>query len=281
MFTDKYWFYFLKETWFQKYKLDIWASIELDLKNNEYIIFHKRRFFKKNTNELQKWMALLTESKEINFEFDRNFFIYWLTYYQRNWKDAFIKWWDLDELDLYQDLYKNFWLQLKLRKYLEIHWDYPSIEEIEQEIKYANLNQAISFLLALTTIYWDWNLIEEPDNVYLWNILVKFPFDSSLWEFQNIIFSLEDILIQNKVYNKLTLTKKQDFIWNIYDFDLLKVLWKAILDKSLRDFFQVDEEILPLYSKKIEELSKQLDTDLRVKLDNFKLTEIEGIKIKF
>ena len=278
---DKNWFYFLKEVWFQNYTLDLWASVNLNLKNNEYVVFHKRRFFKKNTNELQKGMALLTKVVDINFEFDSDFFVYWLTYYQRDWKNAFIKWWDLDELELYQDLYSQFWLQLKLRKYLEIHWDYPTIDNISNNIESASINQVISFLLALATIYWDWNLIEENDNVYLSNILIRFPFDSSLWEFKDIIFTIEDLLLKNWIYNKLTITRKQDFIWNIYDFDLLRILWKAILDNKIKDFYQVDEEVLPLYSKKMKELSFQLDTDLRIDLNEFKLTEIESVKIDF
>jgi len=278
---DKNWFYFLKEVWFQKYTLDLWASVNLILKNNEYVVFHKRRFFKKNTNELQKGMALLTKVVDINFEFDSDFFVYWLTYYQRDWKNAFIKWWDLDELELYQDLYSQFWLQLKLRKYLEIHWGYPTIDNISNNIESASINQVISFLLALATIYWDWNLIEENDNVYLSNILIRFPFDSSLWEFKDIIFTIEDLLLKNWIYNKLTITRKQDFIWNIYDFDLLRILWKAILDNKIKDFYQVDEEVLPLYSKKMKELSFQLDTDLRIDLNEFKLTEIESVKIDF
>jgi len=278
---DKYWFYFTKETWFKKYNLDIWASINLQIPKNEYIIYHKRRFLRKNTNELQKWMALLTENKNIDFNFDETFFKYWLTYYQRNLQTAFIKWWDIEELELFQDLYKNFWLTLKLRKYLQIEWDYPTIEEIQNNIKYANLSQSISFLLALATIYWDWNLIEEENDVFLWSILIKFPFDSSLMEYQDIIFQIEDVLIKNKIYNKLTLSKKQDFIWNIYDKNLLEVMWKAILIDKLKNFYDIDEKILPLFNKKINTLKWQLNTDLRINLDDFKLVEIEWINSIF
>jgi len=144
--------------------------------------------------------------------------------------------------------------------------------------KYANLNQAISFLLALASIYWDWNIIEENSGAYLWSVLINFPFDNSLWEYQDIIFSIEDILLQNHIYNKLFLTKKQNFIWNIYDFDLLETFWKAILNTNLKDFFQINEEVQALYKKELPKLVQQLDTDLRIHLDRFKLTEIENIK---
>jgi len=278
---DKYGFYYLKELWFKKYILDIGASLNLDLPQNEYVVFHKRRFFKKNTNELQKNMALVTESCNLSFSFDEQAFKYWLTYYQRNWKNAFIKGWDFDELELYQSLYKSFWLDLKLRKYLEIVWEYENIESILNNTMYFNLSQAISFLLALATIYGDWNLVEDENDVYLSNILIKFPFDSSLSEYQNIILNIEDVLLKNKLYNKLTLTKKQDFIWNIYDRDLLKIMWEAILHPKLKDFYNVDEKVLPLFEKKIENLKWQLNTDLRINLDDFKLVEIEKVQASF
>ena len=275
---DKYWFYFLKETGFQKYQLDIWASINLELWKKEYVVFHKKRFFRKNTNELGKQMALLTESKDFNFDFDKVFFIYWLAYYQKNWKDAIIKWWDIDELELYQQLYNDFDLQLKLRKNLQIVWNYKTIEDIKNNAIYMDLNQAISFLLALATIYWNWNIVEENWELLLSNIEIRFPFDWSLVEYQEIIFQIEDILIKNWIYNKLSINKKQEFIWNIYDFDLLIIFAKSIQKvKALKDFFQVEWEIKTIFEKKLDTLKKQLDTDLRIKLDKFKLTEIEKV----
>ena len=52
-----------------------------------------------------------------------------------------------------------------------------------------------------------------------------------------------------------------------------------LASEKVKDFFQIDEPILPIFSKKLPTLAKQLDTDLRVKLDKFKLTEIEGVKL--
>jgi len=278
---NNYWFYKTWE-WDKKYfQLDIWASYNLKLQNNKYLIFHKRKFKKKVINQLQKWMWLITERQNINFHFDTNFFINWLCYYQRNLKNAFIKNWNINDLDLYNDLYNSFWLNLKYRKYLEIYWNYKSIENIKNEVKQANLNQAISFILALSIIYWNWNIIEEWEKIYLWSILLNFPFDNTLVEFQDIIFKIEDILLQNKIYNKLTYTKKQNFIWNIQDVDLLEILWKAVLLDWIKDFFQLEDKLEPLFNTKIESLQKQLDNDLRITLNNFKITEIEWMSIDF
>ena len=279
---DKYWFYKTAETKDNKFfQLDLWCSYNLKIENNEYLVFHKRKFKKSNINNLQNGMWLITEKQNINFSFDKDFFINWLCYYQRNLKDAYIKNWGLDELELYENLFKSFWLELKYRKYLEIHWNYKNIEAINQEISTANLDQAISFLLALSIIYWDWNIIEEWKNIYLWSILIKFPFDNSLLEFQDIIFHIEDILIQNKIYNKLTYTKKQDFIWNIQDVDLLEILWKAILLPWIKEFFQIEEKLEPLFNTKLKLLQKQLNNDLRINLDNFKITEVKWVSLDF
>jgi len=277
---DKLGFFVQKEICSKsKYQIDIWTSYNLIANNNEYIIFHKRRFYKITTNKLQKGMALITESKDINFNLNEDFLVYWLVYYQRNLKSAHIKWWHIEELELYKDLFKSFWLELKLRKYLEIRWNYPSIETISQFIKHINLDQAISFLLGMSIIYGNWNIIEEQDNIYLWNILIKAPFDSILSEFQQIIFSIEDILIKNKIYNKLTYTKKWYFIWNINDYDLLKIFWQIILHSKLKNIFQLDKKLEVIFSKQLPILSKQLFNDLRINLNNFKLTEIQWINL--
>jgi len=276
---DKYGFYYTDHISENKYLLDVGASRLLELENNNYVVFHKRKFQKISTQKLQAKMSLVTQLVNINFELDEKFFVYWLVYYQRNLRQAHFKWWDLEQLETYQGLFENFGLHLKLRHYLEIYWDYPGLEEIYNEVKYANINQAISFLLALATIYGDWNLVEEPEDVYLSNVLIKFPFDASLTEFQDMIFALEDVLVQNKIYNFLTYSKKWDFIWNIKDFDLLKIMGEFLASEKVKDFFQIDESILPIFVKKLPTLAKQLDTDLRVNLDEFKLTEIEWIKL--
>ncbi len=277
---DKNDFYYLEKIDDKEYNLDIWASSFLTISNNKYVVFHKRNFKKVEANKLQKWFSLITRIQDIDFVFSEEFFIYGLTYYQRNLKLAHFKWGDLDTLETYSDLFEKFWLKLKLRKYLEIHWDYLPLEELALKIKYADLNQVISFILALATIYWDWNLIEENDNLYLNNVLIKFPFDSSLADFQQMIFDLEDVLINNKLYNSLVYTKKGEFIWNIKDFDLLKIFWNFLIFEKVKDFFQVYDEIKPIYELKLSWLKNQLFTDLRVKLDKFKLTEIEWIQIK-
>lgn len=279
---DKYGFYFTKQVGFQKYDLDIWASTTLELENNEYVVFHKRRFFKKNTNQLQKSMALVCKKNdEFKFNFNKDFFKYGLTYYQRNGKNAMIKWWTLEQLELFQPLFNSFDLDIKLRENLEIHWNYPNIEQISNLMENASIDEAISFLLALAVVHGEWNLVDEVDDAYLWNILIKFPFDSVLGEYMNLIFSLEDKLLKNWFYNKLVFTKKQHFIFNIYDVDLLKILGESVILPWINTFFQIDEKLVPLYIKKEKDLKKQLDIDLRIKLDSFKLVEIEWITFKF
>lgn len=278
---DKNWFYYTENISNKKYNLDLWLTNMITIENNEYVVFHKRRFKTSPTSNLQKWMWLLTKSEDISFNFSKEFFIYWLTYYQRNLKDAFIKKWWIEELNLYNWLFKIFWLELKYRDSLEIRWNYIWIEEINKKIEYANLDEAISFLFALAIIYWDWNIIEENNDIFLWNIFIKFPFENSLAEFQNIIFSIEDKLSENWIFNKLNYTKKQEFIWNIIDYDMLKLFWKLILEKEFKVFFQSDEILNPIFKTHKESLSKQLNTDLRINLDNFKLTEIEWISLNF
>lgn len=277
---DKNWFYYTKNINSTKYFLDVWASIYLEIENNEYIIFFKRHFKKITAWNLQNQMALITQSQQINFNLDENFFVYWLTYYQRNLKLAHFKWGDIEQLEIYSDLFKNFNLELKLRHYLEIHGNYPTLEELKTITKDANLNQAISFILALATIYWEWNFVEE-DDIYLSNVLIRFPFDGTLADYQEIILNLEDVLLKNKIYNYLTYTKKWDFIWNIKDFNLLEVMWEFLTNNKVKCFFQIDEPIKPIFSKKLNILKEQLNNDLEIKIDNFKLTQIEGIKIKF
>ena len=275
---DKYGFLFTKEISQNKYFVDVGCSSVLELDEKEYVIFHKRKFHKIPTSKLQSQMSFVTQRQRIDFQFDEKFYIYWLAYYQRNLKQAHFKGGDLEQLEIYQDLFEKFSLKLKLRHYLEIHGDYPSFEEIYQLVKNANLNQAISFVLALATIYGDWNLVEE-DDIYLSNVLIQFPFDASLSEYQDMIFALEDILVKNKIYNFLTYTKKGDFIWNIKDVDLLKIMGEFLASEKVADFFQVDEKILPIFEKKLPTLVKQLDTDLRIKLDEFKLTLIEWVRL--
>ena len=197
---DKYGFYYTENVSKTKYSVDVWLSYFLNMENNKYVVFHKRNFEKVETAKLQKNMAFLTQREKIDFKFDEAFFVYWLTYYQRNLKQAHFKWWDIEQLEIYGSLFEKFWLKLKLRNYLEIHGNYLIIEELSDKLKFADLNQAISFVLALATIYWDWNIVET-DDVYLSNVLIRFPFDSSLASFQNIILSLEDVLVKNKIYN--------------------------------------------------------------------------------
>jgi len=279
---DKNWFYYTKNISENTYNIDIWLSTNLVVVNNEYIIFHKRHFKKLSANELQKNMQILTQSKKIdNFQLDEKFFKYSLIYYQRQKNKAYLKNMWIEEKEIYENLFESFGLKLRFIEYLEILWDYENIENIQENFKNANLNQALSFLLWLASVYWEWNLVEEKDDVYLWNILIKFPFDWSLWEYQDIIINLEDILINNQFYNSITFTKNQDFIINIKDKDLLEIFWEAISKWKLADFFQTQEPIRPFFNKNLKILSKQLDQDLRIKLDNFKLTEIKGISLEF
>jgi len=279
---DKNWFYYTKNISKNTYNIDIWLSTNLVVENNEYIIFHKRHFKKLSANELQKNMQILTQSKKIdNFQLDEKFFKYSLIYYQRQKNKAYLKNMWIEEKEIYENLFESFGLKLRFIEYLEVLWNYEDIETIQENFKTANLNQALSFLLWLASVYWEWNLVEEKDDVYLWNILVKFPFDWSLWEYQDIIINLEDILIKNQFYNNITFTKNQDFIINIKDKDLLETFWEAISKWKLADFFQTQEAIKPFFDKNLKILSKQLDQDLRIKLDDFKLTEIKGISLEF
>ena len=272
---DKYWFFETQNVENnKKIQLDLWISYNLEIKDNEYLIFHKNKFKKRNLNNLQSWMWLITEKQNINFSFDKDFFINGLCYYQKNLKIASIKNWWLDELELYERLYEDFGLKLKYREYLKIHWNYKNIENIKQEITTISLDQAVSFVLALAIVYWDWNIIEEWKNVYLWSILIKFPFDKALVEFQDIIFNIEDILIKNKIYNRLTWTKRQEFIWNLQDVDLLQILGEAVLINWIKEFFQIEEKITPLFNTKFGLLQKQLNNDLRIDLEDFKITEV-------
>lgn len=272
---DKYWFFKTQDKENnKKFQLDLWTSYNLEIENNEYLIFHKNKFKKRNLNNLQSWMWLITEKQNINFSLDKDFFINGLCYYQKNLKTAFVKNWWLDELELYERLFEDFGLKLKYREYLEIHWNYKNIEAIKQEITMISLDQAVSFILALAIVYWDWNIIEEWENVYLWSILIKFPFDKALVEFQDIIFNIEDILTKNKIYNRLTWTKKQEFIWNLQDVDLLQILGEAVLINWIKEFFQIEEKLTPLFNTKFELLQKQLNNDLRIDLEDFKITEV-------
>ena len=279
---DKNWFYYTKNISENTYNIDIWLSTNLVVENNEYIIFHKRHFKKLSANELQKNMQILTQSKKIeNFQLDETYFKYALTYYQRQKNKAYLKNIGIEEKQIYENLFESFDLKLRFIEYLEVLWNYENIETIQENFKTANIKQALSFLLWLASVYGEWNLVEEKDDVYLWNILIKFPFDWSLWEYQNIIIKLEDILVNNYFYNNISFTKNQDFIINIKDKDLLSIFWEAIAKWKLADFFQTQEPIKPFFDKNIKMLSKQLDQDLRIKLDNFKLTEIKGISLEF
>ena len=149
------------------------------------------------------------------------------------------------------------------------------------DIKFANIHQAISFVLGLATLYWDWNLVEEQDDIYLSNVLIKFPFDWALSEYQELILSIEDVLAKNKIYNSLIYTKKWEFIWNISDVDLLKIMWEFLSFDKVKDFFQIYESISPIYEKKFENLKNQLFNDLRIKLNKFKLTEIKKNQLSY
>jgi len=278
---DKYWFYFTEKVDNKKYDVDVGLSFFLVLENNKYVVFHKRNFKKLLTENLQTWMSFVTERLNLDFEFNEKYFIYGLVYYQRNLKKAIIKTWDLEALEMFSSLFEKFWLKLKLREFLEIEWNYPSLEEMLNEIKFANIHQAISFVLGLATLYWDWNLVEEQDNIYLSNVLIKFPFDWALSEYQELILSIEDVLAKNKIYNSLIYTKKWEFIWNISDVDLLKIMWEFLSFDKVKDFFQIYESISPIYEKKFENLKNQLFNDLRIKLNKFKLTEIKKIQLSY
>ena len=278
---DKYWFYFTEKVNNKKYDVDVGVSFFLVLENNKYVVFHKRNFKKLLTENLQTWMSFVTERLNLDFEFNEKYFIYGLVYYQRNLKKAIIKTWDLEALEMFSSLFEKFWLKLKLREFLEIEWNYPSLEEMLNEIKFANIHQAISFVLGLATLYWDWNLVEEQDDIYLSNVLIKFPFDWALSEYQELILSIEDVLAKNKIYNSLIYTKKWEFIWNISDVDLLKIMWEFLSFDKVKDFFQIYESISPIYEKKFENLKNQLFNDLRIKLNKFKLTEIKKIQLSY
>lgn len=278
---DKYWFYLDKQISESLYDLDVWASINLILKNSEYIVFHKRKFKKIPLNQMQNGMHILTKSQDLDFKLSEKFFVYAMTYYQRNWNKAYLKWFSMDEKDVYQDLFKNFWLELKFIEYLEIYWNYSDIETIAYDIKNASLDEAFSFLLGLASVFWEWNLVEEDADVFLWNILIKLPFDGTIWEYHDIIINLEDILIKNWFYNQVTFSKKQNFIINIKDFDILRIFWKKIKEWKLEEFFQTQEVVKPYFSKTLKKFSDQLDTDLRIKLDKFKLIEVKKVSLSF
>ena len=278
---DKYGFYFTEQVNSKKYDIDVWLSFFLTVENNKYIVFHKRNFKKMLTENLQSGMSFITERINIDFKFDEKYFIYGLTYYQRNLKQAIIKSSDLDSLETFSPLFEKFWLNLKLREFLEIDWNYPVFEEILDLVKFADINQVISVILALATLYGDWNLVEDYEDVYLSNVVIRFPFDGALAEYQDMILSLEDILAKNKIYNSLIYTKKGEFIWNITDVDLLKIMWEFLVFEKVKDFFQSEEKILPVFEKKKENLKKQLFNDLRVKLDDFKFTEIKWISLNY
>ncbi len=279
---DKNWFYYKNTTWKDSYNLDIWMSTNLHIENNEYIVFHKRNFKKIQASKLQENMQVITKSKELdNFKLDEKFFKYALTYYQRQEKKAYLKGFRLEEKEIYKNLFKSFNLDLKFIEYLEVIWDYQNIETIQEDFRTVNIEQSLSFLLGLASVYGEWNLVEEDDDVFLWNILVKFPFDNRVWEYHDIIIKLEDILADNHFYNNINFTKKQEFIINIKDKDILSMFWKTISNWKLKDFFETQEPIKPFFDKNIERLSRQLDQDLRIKLDDFKLTEIKGISLEF
>ncbi len=277
---DKNWFYFANWKSDLTYLVDVWTTKFLKIENYNYIVFHKRKFFKKKAQDLQKWMSLLTSTTDFVYKFDKQYYVYGLTYYQRNLKYAYIKWWNIDFIENYSKLLKKFWLKLKVGKYLEIIWNYDSLEKISYNIKNININQAISFVLALATLYWDWNIVEQ-DDIYISNVVITFPFDSVLSEYQNIIFNVEDVLIKNHFYNSLTYTKKWNFIWNIKDYDLLSIMWTFLVYDEVKDFFQIEQWIKPIFYKKKDSLKKQLVTDLRIEIDNFKFTEIESLQLDF
>lgn len=279
---DKNWFYYTIKNSDNKYKLDIWLSTNLTIKNNEYIIFHKRHFQKILGNELQNSMQILAESKDIdNFQLDENYFRYALTYYQRQKNKAYIKNAKLEEKEVYEDLFNSFWLELRFIEYLEVLGNYEDIDDIKDNFNIANIEQWLSFLLWIATIYWDWNLIEQDDDVFLWNIIIRIPFDWRLADYQDIIIKLEDLLIENHFYNNIHFTKKQDFIINIIDKDILNLFGKEISKWKLSVFFQTQEPIQCFFDENLEKFKKQLDQDLRIKLNNFKLTEIKWISLDF
>ena len=278
---DNYGFYFADSVDRKKYDVDVGLTFYLTLENNKYVIFHKRNFKKVVTENLQPGMSFITERQNINLQIDENYFIYWLTYYQRNLKKAIIKATELEHLETFSPLFEKFWLKLKLREFLEVEGNYPNFEDILQAAKYADLNQTVSFVLALATLYGDWNLVEDYEDVYLSNVLIRFPFDGALSEYQELILNLEDVLARNKIYNSLTYTKKGEFIWNITDIDLLKIMWEFLVYEKVKDFFQSIDPILPIFEQKKDTLKKQLFNDLRIDLDNFKLTEIKGMNLTY
>jgi hypothetical protein len=73
---DKYGFHYTEHISENKYLLDVGASRLLELENNNYIVFHKRKFQKVPTQKLQAKMSLVTQLANINFEFDEKFFVY-------------------------------------------------------------------------------------------------------------------------------------------------------------------------------------------------------------
>ena len=73
---DKYGFYYTDHISENKYLLDIGASRLLELENNNYVVFHKRKFQKVPTQKLQAKMSLVTQLANINFELDGKFFVY-------------------------------------------------------------------------------------------------------------------------------------------------------------------------------------------------------------
>lgn len=278
---DKNWFYYSKKISEELYKLDFGGSLDLSITQKEYIIFHKRKFKKVSLNQIQNSMQILTKQIWKKAEFDERFFIHWLTYYQRQSSQAFLKWGSIEEMEVYQKLFNDFNLTLKFREYLEIRGDYSDLEEIDKDFENIDFNKAISFLLAIACVYGEWNLIEKQDDAFLWNILLKFPFDGRLSEYQHIITKLEDIFIKEWIYNNINFTKKQDFIINIKDNDMLKIFWELIFSTKLKDFFEIDEKIETFFDKQIQFLEKQLEQDLRIQETNFKLTEIKSVKLDF
>lgn len=278
---DKHWFYYTANISQDKYRIDFGWSLDLSSENKEYVIFHKRKFKKIPLNKIQNSMQILTKENESKVEFDEKFFKHWLTYYQRQVSQAFLKGGWKDEMEVYQGLFNDFSLKLKLKEYLEIHWDYSDLDEILKDFQNINFNQAISFILWLSCVYWERNLVESNDDVFLWNIMLKFPFDWRLWEFQDIITILEDSFMKENIYNKISFTKKQEFMINIKDKDILKIFWKLIFSTKLRKFFQIDEILETFFDKQQKLLSKQLNQDLKIDLDRFKLTEISSISLDF
>ena len=216
------------------------------LENNIYLVYNKGKFEIKQLKNSQKtlWIIKYIENKYKDFKLDKTFFRYWIIYYQRDGQTPYLKKYPKNNIENLNTILKNLETNLQWEienNYVKIVWEITEFSKIKESIlNTKDSNKLISFLLWNMIWYGKITTIDTWKGISLKNILLDLPFDTNLFYEKEIIFYIEEKLIESGLYNKV-FDNVLSIKFNLMDYELIDIIIDFIKVNELEDYFQIWE----------------------------------------